>query len=273
MYFDSYIVSDTKFAKSIILTDISNFDNKKFSLSSLKQKAFTLAEVLITLSIIGVVAAMTVPTLMSNTSNQQHVTALKKAYSTLSNAMKMMPVNLGCGSDYECMMSALPTQTDVHRGNSTSGILSQDEAFLYGLSEQFKAKYNPEWRSWHDSGEIGSFSNGTFTTQDGMVFGLHYISTWYSSGGMSAEMQVDTNGFDKGPNKLGKDQHIFEVVLKEINGIAPGTVVPAGSSQYAQLTNSSTGYWKNASFNQSYNYLYTGKILETGKIDEADFKK
>ena len=117
MNFDSYIVSDTKIAKSILLGEATNFSNKRFSFKSLKQKAFTLAEVLITLSIIGVVAAMTVPTLMSNTSNQQHVTALKKAYSTLSNAMKMMPVNLGCGSDYECMMSALPTQADVHSGN------------------------------------------------------------------------------------------------------------------------------------------------------------
>lgn len=40
-----------------------------------KMKAFTLAEVLITLGIIGVVAAMTMPTLMNSTNGAQYKTA------------------------------------------------------------------------------------------------------------------------------------------------------------------------------------------------------
>lgn len=36
------------------------------------KKAFTLAEVLITLGIIGVVAAITIPTLVANTNNQKY---------------------------------------------------------------------------------------------------------------------------------------------------------------------------------------------------------
>ena len=47
----------------------------------MNKKAFTLAEVLITLSIIGVVAAMTVPNLMSNFEKQKTIVGLKKAYS------------------------------------------------------------------------------------------------------------------------------------------------------------------------------------------------
>ncbi|MBP7212243.1 prepilin-type N-terminal cleavage/methylation domain-containing protein, partial [bacterium] len=46
--------------------------------------AFTLAEVLITLGIIGIVAALTIPTLMNKSQKQQTVTALKKSYSTFS---------------------------------------------------------------------------------------------------------------------------------------------------------------------------------------------
>ncbi|MBP7211822.1 type II secretion system protein [bacterium] len=49
-------------------------------------KAFTLAEVLITLGIIGVVAALTIPTLMQKTEDRQAVTGLKTAYSMLSQA-------------------------------------------------------------------------------------------------------------------------------------------------------------------------------------------
>ena len=49
-----------------------------------KRFGFTLAEVLITLGIIGVVAAMTIPTLISNTNGAQFKTGFKKALSTLS---------------------------------------------------------------------------------------------------------------------------------------------------------------------------------------------
>ncbi len=44
------------------------------------KKGFTLAEVLITLGIIGIIAAMTIPTLLQNTDEAQLKTAWKKAY-------------------------------------------------------------------------------------------------------------------------------------------------------------------------------------------------
>ena len=45
-----------------------------------KSLGFTLAEVLITLGIIGVVAAMTMPTLMNSTQGAQYKAAYKKAF-------------------------------------------------------------------------------------------------------------------------------------------------------------------------------------------------
>lgn len=50
---------------------------------------FTLAEVLITLGIIGVVAAMTMPTLINSTNGAQYKTAYKKALSVMSQAVAM----------------------------------------------------------------------------------------------------------------------------------------------------------------------------------------
>ena len=54
-----------------------------------KLKAFTLAEVLITLAIIGVVAALTVPSVVTNYQKKQYVTKLKKSYSNIQNAFRM----------------------------------------------------------------------------------------------------------------------------------------------------------------------------------------
>ena len=55
----------------------------------MKKNGFTLAEVLITLAIIGVVATMTLPALMTNTGEQQAKTGLKKGINTLTEAAQM----------------------------------------------------------------------------------------------------------------------------------------------------------------------------------------
>ena len=51
-------------------------------------KGFTLAEVLVTLGIIGVVAAMTIPTLIQEHQKRALATATKKFYSTMSQAVR-----------------------------------------------------------------------------------------------------------------------------------------------------------------------------------------
>lgn len=61
------------------------------------QNAFTLAEVLITLGIIGVVAALTIPALMNNQQKQATVSQVKEIYSILSQATTQ--INNDCGGD------------------------------------------------------------------------------------------------------------------------------------------------------------------------------
>ena len=63
-----------------------------------RKSAFTLAEVLITLAIIGVVAAMTLPTLIQNHQKQAYVTGLKKAVSVSQNMLKKMQADEGVSS-------------------------------------------------------------------------------------------------------------------------------------------------------------------------------
>ncbi len=55
----------------------------------MKKLGFTLAEVLITLVIIGVIAAMTVPVLMQNTEGQEYRSALKKSISAVNQALTL----------------------------------------------------------------------------------------------------------------------------------------------------------------------------------------
>ena len=58
-------------------------------------QAFTLAEVLITLGIIGVVAAMTLPTLINDKRNKELEAGFKKAYSIIQTAFNKMSYDEG----------------------------------------------------------------------------------------------------------------------------------------------------------------------------------
>ena len=62
---------------------------------NIRRVAFTLAEVLITLGIIGIVAAMTIPTLIANYQKKQTVTKLKQTYSIISQALTMAQAEHG----------------------------------------------------------------------------------------------------------------------------------------------------------------------------------
>ena len=66
----------------------------RFATAGVKN-GFTLAEVLITLGIIGVVAAMTIPTLIANTRSQQYRSRFKKTVSMLSQAARMSQSQYG----------------------------------------------------------------------------------------------------------------------------------------------------------------------------------
>ncbi len=60
-----------------------------------RRLAFTLAEVLITLGVIGIVAAMTLPAVINNSRNKQLEAGLKRSYSLISQALDMYQAETG----------------------------------------------------------------------------------------------------------------------------------------------------------------------------------
>lgn len=63
------------------------------------KSAFTMAEVLITLGIIGIVAAMTLPSLMTKFQDKELITRAKKAFSNISNAVRLAQSENGVYDD------------------------------------------------------------------------------------------------------------------------------------------------------------------------------
>lgn len=82
----------------MILTDFIRYYKNKyisFDCTVAKSAAFTLAEVLITLGIIGVVAAMTLPTVKTKIDERANISNLKKFYSEFSNATNLLVFDYG----------------------------------------------------------------------------------------------------------------------------------------------------------------------------------
>ena len=124
----------------------------------MKKNGFTLAEVLITLAIIGVVATLTLPALMTNTQEQQAKSALKKGINTLTEAAQMNQAI--DGFDYS---SLVETSTEDENTQSLYGLLSKRINLDYskqGLSN----KVQPSYRNGSDG---ASDSNFTVFFRDG----------------------------------------------------------------------------------------------------------
>lgn len=69
------------------------------------KRAFTLSEVLITLGIIGVVAAISVPQIVTNYQKHQTIVQLKKVYSDINNAVRLSEAENGPMSDWDFIKS------------------------------------------------------------------------------------------------------------------------------------------------------------------------
>ena len=77
------------------LTETNLFTHSPIHLFTLKRTAFTLAEVLITLGIIGVVAALTIPNLIAKYQKHEGIIGYKKMLSTLNQASSKIVADLG----------------------------------------------------------------------------------------------------------------------------------------------------------------------------------
>ena len=119
-----------------------------------KRTGFTLAEVLITLGIIGVVAAMTIPTLISNTNGAQFKSAYKKSLSTLNQAAIM---NIAL-DDYD--FSSLRVVTEADPENPEQEVTSTSD---YGIETKKTMAYLLKNR-------LQSVSNFVYTEEEAVQF-------------------------------------------------------------------------------------------------------
>ena len=182
-----------------------------------------MAEVLITLGIIGVVAAMTIPTLITKVQHIQYRVAYRKAYSVINQALKTMAddgevldlniitghgaYNIGENFKKLATYYIKTSQTCFDNNADKCWVCETGEAgYLYGGA--------PKWLGCWKASYAFIDMNGT---------------GWYLYNNVEFPILIDVNG-NRGPNQLGRDRFVFrfansmeqnKVYDIEINSVIP----------------------------------------------------
>ena len=224
----------------------------------MNKTGFTLAETLITLAIIGVVAAMTVPSLIQKYKERVTVTAVKHAYSLFSQAIKMVTVDY---PDLDDLIDLSKTDKEnaqtlfeefsKHIKKLRSCDVDTDcmpDTYLLLSGESLT-------RSWDNYSNIvtGVLANGT-------SFWLLHKYCEDLTTCIALQIGIDING-RKSPNKIGVDFFWFggDRYGNLAAGRNPNSAVPAGTYQICSINNY---------YSESYNgYGCAEWIIRYGNMD------
>lgn len=186
-----------------------------------KRRSFTLAEVLITLAIIGVVAAITIPALNNSTKESEYNEGIKKVMSELSNALNLIQTNNGgsvavgtgdANTDHTAFRDEFCSVMNCSK-KDTAGNIFKGLTYKYYKGGDYDLLFD-------------SSRNSSALLNNGIL--LYFVS--YSSCSnwgvnMCGVILADINGI-KRPNMVGKDMYEFYVSKK--NGTSFYSILPAG---------------------------------------------
>lgn len=163
-----------------------------------------------TLVIIGVISALTIPSLLQNVENKQYFAAYKKAYAAACNAMELQSNDL----NYFRMTSDSDTS-----GNAQKNFIAF--MFYFNVVKNCTNGSNHQ-ECWDDTGEkicnnMPQSNSLAFVDASGM--------SWAMAFGFSDVIFVDTNG-TQGPNHYGKDRWMFMPVDENGKRSATAKTIP-----------------------------------------------
>ena len=195
-----------------------NANMKNYSL----KRGFTLAEVLITLAIIGIVAALTIPTLISKYEKKQTVTKLQKMYSILNQAYLFAKAD---GGD-NILLNNINGNYDMDSETAHKKVAEFMENYFLPylkISKNCKLEYDNVCFGIQHNGIGGASTEWirkyNVILQDGSTISADIDSACDENGckqGGAIILYVDINGTAK-PNMAGKDYFMFFIMPKSGN--------------------------------------------------------
>lgn len=202
-----------------------------------KIKAFTLAEILLTLIIIGVVSALTLPSLKNHSDEAKYVAATQKAMSEVAAAVSNLEL--------------------IHGDASTWNFDSETTRNWFKNTMNVVPSNNENWDYTKLSGEIHANFLPTFITADGMAWYIY--SGGYPCGGGVA--LIDVNG-PQPPNTIGIDVQGFRIGHKCIGDDGKAKSGDFGIYAMGDNVNDLNGVWACSSYiikHKKMPWLYQAK--------------
>lgn len=184
------------------------------------QFGFTLAEILITLGIIGVVAAITIPNMIANNKAKKLRTQFLKSYSVISQSIKLMQnddISLD-PSTYSSQNSFYNTYKKYFHVAIECGVTSTMKGGKAN-SPLCYSKGDSEYKALDGKSTppYSRFDDGQFILQDGMLIMLD--NPFNNASNVNLWVSVDINGKTNGPNRLGVD--VFTFVMGDNESLLP----------------------------------------------------
>ena len=222
--------------------------HKLFSIRSslFTNLAFTLAETLIVMGIIGVVAALTLPNLNSSTNNKEKVVKVKKIYQNLNDAFGRAQAIYGPSEEWgvnktsnekaEIFGSRITEFMKISKfcGTNTGCFKNETIKGLYSGSG-----FNPE---------TSNTPKYKFITADGTSIVINSYSVYF-----------DIDGPNKGNNQYGRDIFYFGINNNEITRGCPTEGTFSALLGYLKGTAVYAGCWILEYDNADYLQLINGK--------------
>ena len=209
-----------------------------------KTKGFTLAEVLITLGIIGVVSALTIPTLVKRNTNEAFVQQLKKAYATISTAFDSIlaennVVNIGETYAYDEPGKFLNNYFKVAVDCGT-------QRGKPCFADSYK-QLNGDTMSVTDMQNAGNTYSVVLADGTAIAMAPMYnLDSWQVPASHNIYIHIDTNG-SKGPNIIGRDFFTLKYddskkMLQDLGGYNGDAVGADRNQALNYCSNSQRGY-------------------------------
>ena len=224
--------------------------------------AFTLAEVLITLGIIGIVAALTMPALIGNYQKKEVTTRLKKAYSIVQQAIKMSELDNGEIQFWDTNLSGNEFFNKYFK-NYFQYINQYTSTELWNIAPRENLSGSAYTGTTYKSGNKNSYH---ISLADGTLITLNLDSP--SENGLW--VGIDTNGISK-PNRIGKDTFLF--FFSTAHGLQPlgGAGTPSTWLYGTYNRNNIKGNNGNACNKQKNGYWCSALIMNDGWEIKKDY--
>lgn len=176
----------------------------------MKKKAFTLAEVLITIGIIGVVSAITIPALINDYQKRSTATKLKNEFARITQAVRLAEEEHGELAGWDFDIEGGVTQADLFDKYLAPFIKCSKQNVDGSTLKYYRINGN-------DLNYTFQHVNDTvFTTLSGVQYIVYNDATKYDSL-KKFSVFIDLNGYNTLPNRFGRD--LFNVQITENDGV------------------------------------------------------